>query len=72
MMQSAGPAESRLCVRITGTITSKCDKSEEKKYKQHYKQLKNDDEFDVFDFDVITAYSRHNNLSDYLVHGKLC
>ena len=34
--------------------------------KKHYKKLKNDDEFDVFDFDVITAYSRHTNLSDYL------
>ena len=25
-----------------------------------------------FDFDVITAYSRHKNVSDYLVHSKLC
>ena len=40
--------------------------------KKHYKKLQNDDEFDVFDFDVITAYSRHTNISDYLVHSKLC
>ena len=40
--------------------------------KKHYKKIQNDDEFDVFDFDVITAYSRHKNLSDYLVHSKLC
>ena len=39
--------------------------------KKHYKKLQNDDEFDVFDFDVITAYSRHKNISDYLVHSKL-
>ena len=29
--------------------------------KKQYKKLKNDDEFYVFDFDVITAYSRYNN-----------
>ena len=40
--------------------------------KKHYKKLQNDDEFDVFDFDVITAYSMHKNISDYLVHSKLC
>ena len=40
--------------------------------KEHYTKLKNDDEFDVFDSDVITANSRHNNISDYLVHRKLC
>ena len=40
--------------------------------KKHYKKLQNDDEFDVFDFDVITAYSRHKNIYDYLVHSKLC
>ena len=28
-------------------------------FKKHYIKLKNDDEFDVFDIDVITAYSRH-------------
>ena len=33
------------------------------------KSLKKDDEFDVFDFDVVTAYSRHINISDYLVHS---
>ena len=42
----------------------------EKINKKHYKKLKNE-EFYVFDFDVITAYSRHTNLSDYLVHSKL-
>lgn len=39
--------------------------------KKHFKQLKDQDEYNDFDFEVVTAYTRHKNLSGYLVHSKM-
>ena len=50
---------------------SKTANSAAKIIKKHYKKLQNDDEFDVFDFDVITAYSRHKNINQAQARAKL-
>lgn len=39
--------------------------------KLHVKELQDKDEFGDFDYNVVTAYSRHKNLKQYLVRSKL-
>lgn len=38
--------------------------------KKHFKHLKSENEHD-FDFEIVTAYTKHKNLSNYLVHSKM-
>jgi len=39
--------------------------------KKHFELLKSQDEIYDLDFKIVTAYTRHNNLSSYLVHSKI-
>jgi len=40
--------------------------------KKHFKHLKAENEYNDFDFEVVAAYTRHKNLSNFLVHSKMC
>ena len=39
--------------------------------KHHVQKLQDKDEFDDFDYNIVTAYSRHKNLKQFLVSSKL-